>query len=976
MCNNRLSAPGLIISQEFISGYIGRSPLETAGDCILTVLPAKTGETSAFLKEIEKKDAKNGKKSSVKVLVGSASLNIINTSKGPTRSSQKENNGIETSSPSGSSVSSNQANVVLSFEIPNYGLNWEMVKIRNEDIKSVSDAIEKSGLREEYGKEFLADHDIVQIFDNAIPAIHEMYQRSKENQDYEGKINFTLSLSDKVAELIIEDNGIGIAPKTMNGLFIVSGKDITTKPAKTFWGGWGFGVSTAYNDTLRSAPGSFVEFVTRHIDSDKAQVFTYLFNNHGLGEKSSIKEAERTGVGTTIKFVFPLKVFPRIEGETSSGMNGKAGSKIINASKGPASSGSETMAEKMKEIGQWLRVKRSEKGEAPIIFFSGPPATGKSTMIRAIVETLLKEKGIVDFDWKDGKSDLEKKEARRELANYGIKHYDEYLEGRNLAEWLNLIQKDDTVIVETVLMEIPLEWKDSDRLLLVSVLPRDESDRLKRVWARDIDKKRMGDQATIFETPYARRGMARPDIKNVIVVRNDYDMNLEALAQSFEKGLVGSSKIINASKGPTRSSQKENNGIETSSPSGSSVSSDQKISEEVTNAGFAPTPEINKVLLQYIFPPNDYIKNLFLELAGGKQHDLDDADIEKEIHRFSEALSGYFYDFVDKKKNSAEDTKKCYLELIGFIKGELESAKKLLSHVNNERYKENITDGIVHAQDFIKGIEVLVSETTKNVDINEMFEIMRWATFSSNYRFRGNVYRIRENFLASPKVFARQDDIAYLFFSLIFPLRRVLKVNLTITTQEVVENGKRLAVIVMEIPQDVDWKRNMVTRNQDTGLGLKLAQLIAQKYDGSVISETLSGGGLRFIVKLPVSVKTEISEETVPTLGTGETVESILLGLSGTLNIKNPLPPGVSVFDFTIPDGQLRTEKEAPNGYDPKWGTVVESQMGKFVLLQLAPGQKGAIVSTEHTVCTRVDIRALWESKVVMIGHVHLIKLF
>ncbi|MDP8266336.1 MAG: hypothetical protein P9M07_05260 [Candidatus Aceula meridiana] len=204
-----------------------------------------------------------------------------------------------------------------------------------------------------------------------------------------------------------------------------------------------------------------------------------------------------------------------------------------------------TTADKMKEIGRWLGLKRSEKGKKyPVICVNGPPGAGKTIAIRAIIETLLKEEGITDFDWKDGEGDSEKQAARKELVNYGIKYYDEFDE-RDGVEYFealeNLINRIDVVILETVRQPVSYDWKDPDRLLLVRVVPVNEEKRKRKIKERELSLVEVERLSDISSSRYSDLDRVPSNIKNIITIVNSYSENPEDLARGFEEGLTVSS---------------------------------------------------------------------------------------------------------------------------------------------------------------------------------------------------------------------------------------------------------------------------------------------------------------------------------------------------------------------------------------------------------------------------------------------------
>lgn len=265
---------------------------------------------------------------------------------------------------------------------------------------------------------------------------------------------------------------------------------------------------------------------------------------------------------------------------------------------------------------------------------------------------------------------------------------------------------------------------------------------------------------------------------------------------------------------------------------------------------------IDKSSMADVFPANDYLAYLAYYMAGGLQRlDKEPKDVVKEMVSLRQRLrKGLMEDFARKRKSSSDDVRTCYLWFIQLIRDNLEAAKGLLPLVQYDFHKENMTSGIPDAENFADGIEMLLYESEKEVDINQTLEKILTLTFSEYYRKREYKYAINKQFSSNiPSILARQDEIAYLFFSLVLPLRRTREVTLTASTQLTSDKGRKYVTITITTPQEVSLKNVTTYPNKDTGIGFESAKRIVQKYGGTISVQSEVGKGTTFTLRLPVA---------------------------------------------------------------------------------------------------------------------------
>lgn len=277
--------------------------------------------------------------------------------------------------------------------------------------------------------------------------------------------------------------------------------------------------------------------------------------------------------------------------------------------------------------------------------------------------------------------------------------------------------------------------------------------------------------------------------------------------------------------------------------------------------------EIDKSSIADIFPKDDYLIYLIIQMTGGAALSLSKESKEvgeglRSLHqRLNDALEN---EFVRRQKSSADDIRDFYLWFAQLIKNNLGTAKELLSLVQHATHKRHMVEGVPAAENFVNGIEMLLDESEKQVDINDTLEKMLNLTLSHYYRNRGYKYAISKQLSSGiPAISARQDEIAYIFFSLVLPFQLMSKANLTVTTQLASGNERKSVIVTITTPQEMSLE-NVTTYvyKKNTGVGFELAKRLVQKYAGTIDVQSEIGKGTMFTLRLPV-VSEPSSEQAI-----------------------------------------------------------------------------------------------------------------
>jgi signal transduction histidine kinase/ubiquinone/menaquinone biosynthesis C-methylase UbiE len=282
--------------------------------------------------------------------------------------------------------------------------------------------------------------------------------------------------------------------------------------------------------------------------------------------------------------------------------------------------------------------------------------------------------------------------------------------------------------------------------------------------------------------------------------------------------------------------------------------------------------KIDKRSIADIFPQNDYLIELIPFMVGGVYNlSKESEETGKKLSFLYQRLNKGFYEFRSMTEDGAlifsVNARNFYLWFIQLINENLEAAKELLPLIQRPSTKQIMTEGVSDAENFVNGIEMLFDESMKEVDINDTLEKILNLTFARYYKDRKYKYVINKQLSSYiPTISARQDEIAYLFFSLVLPLRSMIEVALTVSTRLTSDKGRNYIALTIETPQEISLK-NVIEEGKDTGVGFELAQRIVQKYGGTIYVQSPSaelgagelGKGTTFTIQLPV-----VSEPSFP----------------------------------------------------------------------------------------------------------------
>lgn len=273
--------------------------------------------------------------------------------------------------------------------------------------------------------------------------------------------------------------------------------------------------------------------------------------------------------------------------------------------------------------------------------------------------------------------------------------------------------------------------------------------------------------------------------------------------------------------------------------------------------------EIDKSSIADIFPKADYLTYLIIYMTGGAMVALDKEpkEVGEALGAMHKRLDGALEsEFIRRQGSPPLDALDFYLWFAQLIKNDLGTARELLSLVQYPRHKRNMAQGVPFAEGFVNGIEVLLDGSEKQVDINDTLEKILELTFSPYYRNRDYNYAISKEFSPDiPAISARQDEMAYLFFSLVLSLREMRKADLSVSTGITYDKGIKYITVTMAAAQEIPLG-NVIVDKKDTGIGFELAKGIARSYGGTIDVRSESDKGTTFTVRLPLS--TANSHET------------------------------------------------------------------------------------------------------------------
>ncbi|MBU1906366.1 MAG: LOG family protein, partial [Candidatus Omnitrophica bacterium] len=201
---------------------------------------------------------------------------------------------------------------------------------------------------------------------------------------------------------------------------------------------------------------------------------------------------------------------------------------------------------------------------------------------------------------------------------------------------------------------------------------------------------------------------------------------------------------------------------------------------------------------------------------------------------------------------SSDEIKEHYFKFIWSIKGNLKKVQEELNYLKQEQNRERLKEGIQSGLDFINGIEILLDETEKEIDINDSLSKVISLLFSQYYRNRGYDYKITTRLSSDiPTFIATQDNIAFIFFSLLLPLRKYKNIILGIETKFDSENDQNSILINIANPEGLFLNDFLEGGLLDTGVNFALAEKIVKELKGTIQILETSGRVAGFLMNLP-----------------------------------------------------------------------------------------------------------------------------
>lgn len=264
----------------------------------------------------------------------------------------------------------------------------------------------------------------------------------------------------------------------------------------------------------------------------------------------------------------------------------------------------------------------------------------------------------------------------------------------------------------------------------------------------------------------------------------------------------------------------------------------------------APAPGIDKTALTEIFTRNHYLSYLVLNMSLVPWSIS--ADSTTKLQQLRDEMNTEYLNFLAMPAGSTDEIRLAYLQLALLIRKNLPTAKSLVDSIPEGAIKKNMKEGIIDAERFANGIEMLMDDSNNQVNINNTLDAMSNIVFSKHYRDRGGKYNITMQAASDmPKLNANQGDIAYLFLNLFLPFVLPLgvfngkEVELKVSTKS--ESGN--LVITAESNQAPSTEDIMVY-GHPINAGFRVAQRIAKKYGGTIEAQSQ---GTKLIVRLPIA---------------------------------------------------------------------------------------------------------------------------
>ena len=207
--------------------------------------------------------------------------------------------------------------------------------------------------------------------------------------------------------------------------------------------------------------------------------------------------------------------------------------------------------------------------------------------------------------------------------------------------------------------------------------------------------------------------------------------------------------------------------------------------------------EIDKSNLAVVFPANDFLVYLFYKLLMSlhwrSQDEAEDLNQRLYNCRFNFNKRGKFIK-KDTMSLSSEEIAKHYSDVVSFLKEIIPEIQPIRDLCKGERNRELMSRYIKDTENIIAGLELLLDDSHKKIDINEFLKKMHALVFSQYYKDR-SAYNCKVDFRLSTDnmiIFNQQNRIAYVFFYLLYPfLHKIGKEALVIETyMEYSKEGK------------------------------------------------------------------------------------------------------------------------------------------------------------------------------------------
>lgn len=194
----------------------------------------------------------------------------------------------------------------------------------------------------------------------------------------------------------------------------------------------------------------------------------------------------------------------------------------------------------------------------------------------------------------------------------------------------------------------------------------------------------------------------------------------------------------------------------------------------------------------------------------------------------------------------------------------LTPTRALRQKVQIQEHQDDLDSAIRSASAIVTAMDLLSDPSVYPISLNETFENISQAVFSNYYELRGLHTQIHEFNSGDIRIQAGQDQLAYLFLSLLLPFRQhawklrtpkgtAPPLELTPVLSSEIDRGRITFNLISN--QEIDATEFLAQDGQTTGLGYQLAQQIAHGLNGDVESLFSASGKVQgFSLWLPLTV--------------------------------------------------------------------------------------------------------------------------